>query len=242
MNIPRTERQALPKLVALIMGAAIVATSCAPEDKSATLIIEQMQTFPIGIVIQVALSNVPDFVGGYKVYSGTMTDVSGRLTFSGIPCFEGDGADGPRELWLLVANDQDSSATINDGDYILPAMRVVLYPGQTTVLGTINFDVTNGHVATADFSQSTRRFTIAIAGGAGINQSSPLILQLDSLTIPITDPMLASGMAINTNAGNGYAFIDANNNYTYDATEWRTHTSPGTLGEKNTWTLYTDNP
>lgn len=231
------------RLLALALFAALLATACPSEDKSATLVIEKLMSNPPAISLQIALSPSPDFLGGYKAYTAEMSDTSGPLSFSSIPCEDKEGNSGPRELWLLVAQDYNGGTPdeiINDGDYILPAMRVVLYPGQTTSIQNIIFDTS--HVHTATFGASPRNFRIAIAGGNGISAGSPLILQLDILTIPIAEPMLASGLALRTSATNGYAFIDSNGNYGWDSGEWRTHASAVPLQDYNIWTLYTSNP
>jgi len=224
---------------------ALASLSCDMGYHTSTLVIQDIGTtlFPL----QVALSANPDFLGGYKEYTAAYPSGSGSLTFSDISWTAKDPDQEEAEFWLLIAEDNNGSGSINDGDLILPAMRVVLRAGETTTIESIRFDTVATApeaVATADFAATPLTFRISVDKNLVISPSSPLRLVLGStLSIPITDPMLASGLVLRTAETSGYAFIDANDDGMYDfGTEYASHAAAVSLTDNNIWIIYTTNP
>lgn len=223
---------------------ALASLSCDMGYHTSTLVIQDIGTtvFPL----QVALSANPDFLGGYKEYTAAYPSGSGSLTFSDISWTAKDPDQEEAEFWLLIAEDNNGSGSINDGDLILPAMRAVLRAGETTTIESIRFNhlATPAAVATAAFATTPRTFRISVDKNLVISPSSPLRLVLgSSLSIPITDPMLASGLVLRTAEADGFAFIDADDDGNYNpGIEYASHTAAVTLTDYNSWTIYTTSP
>ncbi|MBP7264327.1 MAG: hypothetical protein KBB32_09130 [Spirochaetia bacterium] len=221
--------------------------SCDSGYNTSALLIQGIEN-PSGTSnLQVALSANPDFLGGYKEYTATYNTVAGgSLTFSDISWTAKDPDQTEAEFWLLIAEDTDTSNSINDGDLILPAMRVVLRASETTTIESIRFNhsATPAAVATAAFASTPHAFRISVDKNLVISPSSPLRLVLgSSLSIPITDPMLASGLVLRTAEVDGFAFIDADNDGTYTTgTEYASHAAAVPLSDNNIWIIYTLNP
>ena len=240
----RVRRPAMRLAYCLAGCLALASLSCDMGYHTSTLVIQDIGTtvFPL----QVALSANPDFLGGYKEYTAAYPSGSGSLTFSDISWTAKDPDQTEAEFWLLIAEDANSSGSINDGDLILPAMRVVLRAGETTTIESIRFNhsATPAAVATAAFASTPHAFRISVDKNLVISPSSPLRLVLgSSLSIPITDPMLASGLVLRTAEVDGFAFIDADNDGTYTTgTEYASHAAAVPLSDNNIWIIYTMNP
>ncbi len=233
--------------------------SCDNRVNTSTLVIEQIIDDPAGTkpIVHVALSRTPDFLGGMKTYSTTY-DISNSsspaIVFDSISWEQKDGGNAS-EFWLLVAEDANVPPIINDGDNILPAMRVVLKDGQTTTIPLIIFDTTSSPdkiIKGVGFNQPRHYFRIFIEDPNLISADRRIFLRLGDTNTLIAGPItheisfttshLASGLYFNSNIiTHGFLWIDIDQSGTLNMDDWVSTPNPDDappLGEFNNIILW----
>jgi hypothetical protein len=202
---------------ALAIAIALSLFSCDNRYNTSTLIINEiLDPGPADPVVYVALSRYPDFKGGFKSYA-TSYDISSAsspaLVFDSINWESKEESDAG-EFWLFVVQDGlPVDGVLNDGDLILPAMRIILQDGKTTVINQLVFDssIAPLKIITADFATTKFDIRFFIENPSLIDSTTRLFLRLGAdlagglnlsqvaanhtHDIPIHSPALTSGFS-----------------------------------------------
>ncbi|TFG83108.1 MAG: hypothetical protein E4H20_06260 [Spirochaetales bacterium] len=223
--------------------AGLLLGSCSSDLKTSSLVINQIiDPNTSGATLNIALSRTPDFVGGFKTEAAIYTLGSAAYPAVSLDAIAWQGNDDQDAdaFWLLIAWDFNGSSTINDGDNILPAMRVFLEDGKTTTIDTIVFDMTPGppdRVFNVTFTDTQRTFNIFVENRNLVSPAAPMYLRLGgnvdlstaaaaTYDIPITDGNLVSGLYARTLATNGFAWIDLDGNGDLSSGDWMSTVDP----------------
>lgn len=222
-----------------VAAAACLLSACDTGIRSSSLVIERIvDPSATTATVHVALSDSPQFTGGYKPYSAAIA-LGGPavpiLRFDAIAWEPKDGAERARAFWLFVAQDANSTGVIDDFDDLLPAMRVMLVDGEETVVPLITFDPTGSAPSrlfqAVLFDDPPRSYRVFIEDPGVVGGLTPLYLRLGDTAdlsipgnvnydIPIPSASLASGLSMLTGALNGMLWIDNNQSGALDAGDW----------------------
>jgi hypothetical protein len=208
--------------------------------------------------VYLALSRRPDFSDGFKGYAMSYDIASGvipAISFNDIAWQPEFDAQEAAEFWLLVADDSSAGniGVFGPDDRMLPAMRVLLRDGETTIIDEIIFDTTPSAparlltVPSDQIHASTRLFieqpdlmpdaTLRLRIGPSDNLSAP------SFDIPIKSAALSSGFAFlldgTTPPWYGIAWLDLNNDDVLNTGDWiSAPLSPAPALGTGSWVLW----
>ena len=222
-------------ILALASALALVLSGCSQKYNLSSLVISAIVDPNGGTpTLQLAVSRQPDFIGGFKTVTASYQVGSGgspAVSFTDI-AWEGDSDDRPGEFWLLVAQDSNDDNRISDGDSILPAMRFILRPGETTTIGRIVFDTNAGNhhiISPATFSWNHYAMPVFISDPSQVGPSNMLYLRLGtaadlsatfSFDLPIASPELTSGLGFVTADTHALVWLDADGSQTLNTGDW----------------------
>lgn len=247
----------------IVVASIILVASCDSRQRMSTLVIQAIHDTsapPLNPTVHIALSEKPSFTEGYKSFATSYDIASGgspAVVFSGISWEEQDKSRKSREFWLLIAYDTDGMAGINEGDHILPAMRVVLSDGEETIIPIIYFDTTSLPAPDPDFlfslnySRPWKTVRIFIDDPSRVTPATRLFVRFGNLIdltagfdhqIAIGARELATGLVVNTDMPYVWAYIDANGDgsLTAGANELISSLTSNPLNDYTNLILYAD--
>jgi hypothetical protein len=258
----RQETRSSSFLAAIAFGlaAASLMASCESRYNMATLIIEDIVDLNgTNPVVYVALSRTPDYRSEFLRYAASYdmdAPTTPAITFESIQWPRDGKADTAGEFWLFISDDNSGNEIVSNNDYVLPAMRVVLRDGQTTVIDRIRFDampVIPFRTILMDFSFNKYIINVFIENPALISDSSPLFLRLGTSAdlsqgsgphphdIPIVSPELSGGFMFQTASQYALLWIDIDGSGGLNPGDWISspdETTVPALSAINSWILW----
>ncbi len=253
-------RPAQALAIALAFASLSSLLSCDNRYNTSTLIINEIID-PLGLpspIVHIALSRTPEFSGGVKTYA-TSYDISNPSTpavvFESIIWKDKDEREAG-EFWLLIVEDSDANGMINNGDYVLPSMRIVLRDGEQTVINRIIYEtapVMPFRTISMFFNFPQYKIRFFIEDPSKISSATPLYLRLGTTTdlsqtagphphdIPIVSPALSSGFFVYTASTYALLWLDIDSSGTLtigDWISWADEENVPPLDPSNQWILW----
>lgn len=198
---------------------ALALASCADYSTS-TLVISSLYydgSSPVYLAVDYSGSSLDYFRSDCAAYAPGSA-ASPAVSFTDIAWSRGQDGEAA-EYWLRAAVDTDGSGALSDGDLALPAMRVVLRPGETTTVSALVF-------TTAASAPAALLPSLPAGGSAyaiGVFMATPSLVGADAriylrlgaaadlslapsatYDLPFADASLCSGLAFRL-AGSWYA-------------------------------------
>lgn len=122
-----------PISLALLILTVVLLSACANQYRTFSLVFDDIN-YSGSSSLFIALNNQPEIFGSFLSYGVTIEPGQPSARIDGIEWDNYNDDSGEDTAWLLVAEDTDDNGTLNEGDQLIPAMRILLPSEQDEIV------------------------------------------------------------------------------------------------------------